>query len=167
MRKTALTGSFDGLLSDADIKNAALCCECGVCETYACPMGLQPRKINAMIKKALGEAGIRYPKGEGQGNESSMREYRKVPSKRAAARAGVAEYYDYQITELTEYEPKCVELPLREHIGAACEPVVKTGDTVKKGQLIAKCPDGKLGMNLHASIDGTVRVNENSIAIGG
>lgn len=165
MRKTGLTGSLDGLLSDRYIQNAALCCECGVCEIYACPMGLQPRRINAVIKKALGEAGIKYNKGEGQTEESTMREYRKIPTKRAAARAGAADYYDYNITELVSFEPCKVRLPLKQHTGALSEPVVGNGEKVKKGQLIAKCPEGKLGANLHASIDGTVTLTDGSIVI--
>ena len=36
---------------------------------------------------------------------------------------------------------------------------------VKRGQLIGKCPDGKLGTNLHASIDGTATVIGTSIRI--
>ena len=39
------------------------------------------------------------------------------------------------------------------------------GEFVKRGQLIAKCPDGKLGTNLHASIDGTATVIGTSIRI--
>ena len=34
-----------------------------------------------------------------------------------------------------------------------------------EGQLVAKCPDGKLGANLHASIAGTVVWTEGAIAI--
>ena len=47
------------LLQDPDILNARLCCECGVCELYACPMGLFPRKINALLKQELARAGVR------------------------------------------------------------------------------------------------------------
>ena len=55
-------------------------------------------------------------------------------------------------------------LPLRQHVGAPCAPVVAVGDEVKRGQLIAK-PTG-LGANIHASANGkVVEVNENEIAI--
>ena len=165
MRKTALLGSFDGLLSDPDIKNALLCCECGICETYACPMGLQPRRINALLKKALSEAGIRYTKGEGMKEENASRELRKVPSKKAAIRAGVVDYYDYEITDLKCAEPDEVFENLRQHIGAPSVPIIRDGEAVKKGQLIAKCPEGKLGANLHASIDGTASVQGEAIRI--
>ena len=48
------------LLEDKDIRQAAICRECGVCEVYACPMGLQPRVVNSLIKGELAQAGIRY-----------------------------------------------------------------------------------------------------------
>lgn len=165
MRKTSLSGSIDGLLSDPEIQNALLCCECGICELYACPMGLQPRKINGMLKRALGQVGVRYPKGEGMETESPVRELRKVPSKKAAAKAGVLKYYDYTITDLVCAEPKEVRIPLKMHIGAPCEPIIADGEHVTKGQLIGKCPEGALGTNMHASIDGTATVIGNSIRI--
>ncbi|MCL2508365.1 MAG: 4Fe-4S dicluster domain-containing protein [Oscillospiraceae bacterium] len=165
MRKIALAGSLDGLLGDADIRRAVLCCECGVCETVACPMDLQPRRVNAILKKTLAEAGIRYPKGENSGAESPMREYRKIPSKRAAVRAGVGSYYEYRITEIKSFEPQRVTLPLKQHIGVPCKPIVESGERVTKGQLIARCPQGKLGVNLHASMDGTVTVCGDAITI--
>jgi Na+-translocating ferredoxin:NAD+ oxidoreductase RnfC subunit len=59
-----------------------------------------------------------------------------------------------------------VRLPLKMHLGASSVPVVKPGETVKKGQLIADIPEGKLGAKLHASIDGTVNgVTEQYIEI--
>ena len=30
--------------------DAANCCSCGVCEMFACPMGLSPRKVNEYLK---------------------------------------------------------------------------------------------------------------------
>lgn len=46
-------------------------------------------------------------------------------------------------------------LPLRQHVGAPCVPIVKKGDSVKKGELIAK-PNG-LGANIHSSVYGKVK----------
>ena len=62
-------------------------------------------------------------------------------------------------------EPKEVNIPLKMHIGAPCEPIIADGEHVTKGQLIGKCPDGALGTNMHASIDGTATVIGNSIRI--
>lgn len=47
-------------------------------------------------------------------------------------------------------------MQLSQNIGAPSEPIVAKGDTVKRGQMIAKCQEGKLGANLHASVSGTV-----------
>ena len=51
-------------------------------------------------------------------------------------------------------EPKQVTIPMSQHIGAPCEPLVAVGDTVKKGQKIG---DGKgLCVPVHASVSGKV-----------
>lgn len=42
------------------------------------------------------------------------------------------------------------------HIGTPSVPIVKAGDRVKQGQLVAEIPEAKLGARIHASIDGTV-----------
>lgn len=156
MRKMAMGGSMDQLLEDPDIRNAQLCCECGICETYACPMGLFPRKINAMLKGELGKAGIRYKAEEKEWTASPLRENRKAPSERTAARVGVQKYYDYEITSLITAEPDRVELPLRMHIGAPAVPTVAVGDRVREGDRIAMPPQGALGASIHASISGRV-----------
>ena len=153
-------------LNDPVIRNAALCCECGICEAYACPMGLQPRKINSLLKKQLSAAGIRYARPEGAVYTASPeREMRKVPSKRLAARVEVLQYYHYPIREWIEDQPEQVSIPLKMHIGAPSVPVVAAGDRVSAGQLIAKCPDGALGSAIHASISGRVVSVGNTIEI--
>ena len=42
--------------------DAANCCDCGVCEMFACPMGLSPRKVNGYIKGELRKRGIQVPR---------------------------------------------------------------------------------------------------------
>ena len=156
MRKLALGEEITSLLGDSDVQKAALCCQCGVCESYACPMGLQPRRVNALIKEELGKAGIRYPKDGGDYVPLPERRSRKIPTERAAARAGVLEWYHTGLDRMEEFQPDIVTLPLNQQIGAPCQPVVREGDQVSEGQLVARCPEGKLGANLHASITGTV-----------
>ncbi|ATW25903.1 electron transport complex subunit RsxC [Candidatus Formimonas warabiya] len=51
--------------------------------------------------------------------------------------------------------PKKVVIPVSQHIGAPCTPLVKKGDAVKKGQLIAKS-DAFVSSPVHASLSGTV-----------
>lgn len=52
-------------------------------------------------------------------------------------------------------DPKIVEIPLRQHIGAPCDPIVKKGDQVKVGQLIGQAPSF-VSANIHSSVSGTV-----------
>jgi electron transport complex protein RnfC len=51
--------------------------------------------------------------------------------------------------------PSRVILPIRQHIGAPSAPIVKKGDYVKKGQLIAQS-DTQVSSPVHASISGIV-----------
>ena len=55
--------------------------------------------------------------------------------------------------------PEEVILPLSQHLGAPSKPVVKPGDKVYRGQLIAEA-DGFLSVPLHASATGRVRAIE-------
>lgn len=52
--------------------------------------------------------------------------------------------------------PKSVFIPVGQHIGAPAEVVVKKGDSIKVGQLIAKS-SGFVSANIHSSVSGTVK----------
>lgn len=72
--------------------DAANCCDCGVCEMFACPMGLSPRKVNGYIKGELRKRGIQVPRNM----EPHAREFvdeRKTPTDRLVARLGLSAYY--------------------------------------------------------------------------
>ena len=165
MRALGACRGLEEMLEIPAVRNAALCCECGICEIYACPMGLQPRRVNAMVKKALSGAGIRYQRPEGTWQARPERASRKVPAERAAVRAGVSAYSGIRIDTLLTAKPQRVTLALRQSIGAPSKPVVRSGDRVEQGQLIAACPEGALGANLHASICGKVTVEADHITI--
>ena len=51
--------------------------------------------------------------------------------------------------------PEKVYIPLSMHIGAPCEPLVKVGDSVFKGQIIGDVKSG-LGAPVHATVSGKV-----------
>ncbi|MDX8395557.1 MAG: electron transport complex subunit RsxC [Mariprofundaceae bacterium] len=60
--------------------------------------------------------------------------------------------------------PSLLILPIKQHIGAACEPLVKAGDHVLRGQKIAKS-QGYVSVPIHAPTSGTVmKVEEHKIA---
>ena len=49
--------------------------------------------------------------------------------------------------------------PLSQHIGAPATPIVKKGDRVLRGQMIAE-PTGFVSAPIHASVSGTVKAIE-------
>jgi electron transport complex protein RnfC len=51
--------------------------------------------------------------------------------------------------------PDVVKIPLSQHIGKPCDPLVKKGDEVKVGQLIGDT-DAFVGAPIHSSVSGTV-----------
>ncbi len=59
-----------------------------------------------------------------------------------------------QVTTFHTIEPKVLVIPMQQHIGAPCSPLVQVGDKVRKGQKIG---DGEgLCVPVHASVSGTV-----------
>ncbi len=73
---------------------------------------------------------------------------------------GVHPRYHKELTSGKRIEragpPKTAYIPLQQHIGAPCEPLVKKGDTVEEGQKIG---DAKAFVSapVHASISGKVK----------
>lgn len=63
----------------------------------------------------------------------------------------------YTLDKAIEFPPLSsnVIIPVSQHIGAHCEPIVKVGDRVKKGQVIAKS-EAFMHSPIHASISGEV-----------
>jgi Na+-translocating ferredoxin:NAD+ oxidoreductase RnfC subunit len=147
---------------------AVLCCECRLCEAYACPLELSPMAYYVTIKQELRAQGWRNEVHKRTDFEPhSMREYRLVPTHRLIARLGLTEW-EHQACPLDEgaYGPERVSIPLGQHIGAPAKPVVGAGDAVSVGDLIAEIPQDALGANIHASIAGRVsRVDEATIEI--
>lgn len=138
------------------LMEALICCECGICELYACPMGLSPRRMNAYVKDKLRKKGVRYQNEQEKTIAKEIREYRKIPVNRLISRLDLSKYKDIDVTGPFEVKSNRVCIPLKQCIGKASNPVVSVGDTVSKGQLIGKIEIGELGANVHSSIDGKV-----------
>ncbi|AKN30416.1 NADH dehydrogenase [Clostridium carboxidivorans P7] len=147
------------------LKQAMICCECGVCEMYACPMRLSPKRINVYVKGMLRESGVKWQNTTNTFTPNILRDYRKVPTGRLIARLQLDKYRKQRLQEGEGINPAEVKIPLRQGIGAGTIPVVNVGDTVEKGQLIGKVEEGKMGANVHASINGTISEISDSIAI--
>ncbi|RKD27162.1 Na+-translocating ferredoxin:NAD+ oxidoreductase RNF, RnfC subunit [Caminicella sporogenes DSM 14501] len=135
---------------------ALICCECGVCELYACPMGLSPRSMNGYIKNELRNKGIKYQKEQEKTIAKEIREYRKIPVDRLISRLGLTKYKGNKVIGPFEVKAHRVCISLSQSIGRPANPVVSIGDIVSRGQLIGEVKMGELGANVHSSIDGKV-----------
>ncbi len=148
-----------GLHRPADqVTAAVLCCECRLCEAYACPLELSPMAYYVGIKQELRAQGWENNVHKRTSlDPHPMREYRLVPTSRLIARLGLTEW-EHQSCPLdeTDFLPARVRIPLQQHIGAPAQAVVTPGAQVAVGDLIARIPEGKLGANIHASIAGRV-----------
>jgi len=151
---------FRGELSSEDLEKydcAYLCCDCGLCELYGCMMDLSPRSLFNYIKSELERMGIKNSHNRSDLEVNEFREYRKVPVDRLEKRLEI-DMYDSK-TPLTDFSADVdeVKLYLSQHVGIPAESVVKVGDSVKTGDLIADIPEGKLGAKIHSSISGKVK----------
>jgi len=138
------------------LMEALICCECGVCELYACPMGLSPRRMNAYVKDELRKKGIRYQKEQGTAIAKEIREYRKIPVNRLISRLGLTKYKDTGVDGPFKVKSNRVYISLKQSIGKAANSIVSVGDMVSRGQIIGRIQKGELGANVHSSIDGRV-----------
>lgn len=144
------------LAEEDKLTEAYLCCDCGVCENYACPMGLSPRRIIQALKQKLMEHEVPNPHREQPSRTRALFSAKRVPTSRLVSRLGLSQYdVPAPLTEV-DFQPEEVILSLKQHVGVPAKPLVKVGDKVRRGDLIGDIPPGALGARLHASIDGVV-----------
>ncbi|MFA7215979.1 MAG: electron transport complex subunit RsxC, partial [Bacillota bacterium] len=62
--------------------------------------------------------------------------------------------------------PGLIVIPLQQHIGAPCEPIVNVGEEVKLGQKIGE-PKGFVSAPVHSSVSGKVAAIEKRVHPGG
>lgn len=132
------------------------CSSCGLCEMYSCTQSLSPRTLITEYKTGLRRAGVPVPKDAVTEPVGMERAYRKVPMERLMARLGLTKYNVAAPMDDHCVPMDSVRILLSQHIGAPARPVVKAGDVVAKGAVIAAPADG-LSVGIHASVDGRVR----------
>jgi len=150
------------------VLQASMCSECGVCELFACPMRLSPRRINAMFKAKFKQEGLKYegPR-EIVDSQSILNSFRKVPTTRLAIKLDLLKYMDLHPEDGGEFAPGSVRIPLHQHTGAPAVARVRAGETVNVGDLIGEIPESALGARVHASLSGTVTDVGSAISIEG
>lgn len=144
--------------------SANLCMECGICELFACPMGLNPRRIQQLAKEELRALGQK-PAFSMADEQREVRLWRQLPSDRLAQRLQL-DFYAFPTPDTAVPIPaRMVRVPLRQHIGAPATPLVRVGDRVRAGQEIGSMAEGQLGASVHASIAGVVTEVAEAITI--
>jgi Na+-translocating ferredoxin:NAD+ oxidoreductase RnfC subunit len=149
------------LVGEANVIGTSFCCECNLCSLYSCPEDLDPKNVCTQNKRRLAAEKRRWenPPFHPRRPELHM-ENRKAPMHRLFHKLGLTRFRNVGPLDDRLLTAGKVGIKLKQHLGAPCEPLVKAGDRVAKGQAVG-CPpvaDGKpaLGAPVHASIDGTV-----------
>ena len=155
-----------GFQTGADAMVSTLyCCECNLCTMYACPEDLDPKNVCVQWKPMARERGLTFKGSPESITPHPMAEFRRVPMRRLIARLGLGEFNNIGPLVEHTFAPHSVSLPLKQHAGAPAVPVVKCGDRVRVGDLLAAPEAGKLGARIHASINGVVTVGKEAIRI--
>ncbi len=148
------------------VLNTMYCSQCGLCEMYSCPQGLSPKTLMGLSKAGLRDNGIKPEIFTESTEVHSEREYRTVPMKRLIERLDLSKYNVAAKIDNVNVTPSMVKISTSQHIGKPATPVVKIGDKVKTGDVIATFDDNALSVGYHSSIDGVVTsVNEKAITI--
>ena len=152
-------------IGESNVIGTQFCCECNLCTMIACPEDLDPKNVCTQNKRRLAAEGQRWNVAAEEARPGLHLNNRRVPLKRLIAKLGLSEYRNVGPLVSNGWQPKKVRLPLSQHIGAPAEPVVRTGDRVNVGDVIARPPSGKLGAVIHASIAGRVSSARDALVI--
>jgi Na+-translocating ferredoxin:NAD+ oxidoreductase RnfC subunit len=145
-------------MTGGDIWNqwAELCCACGLCTLYACPEDLYPKEACDEGKKDRRAAGLKFAQTRPV-EVHPMKEYRRVPLSQLRRRLQIEEYEKPTPFQEVVCRPAVVRIKMLQHTGQPAVPVVEEGGKVKRGQVVGRVEDSKLGAHVHSSIDGKVR----------
>ena len=151
--------------ADQMVAGTLYCSECNLCSMYSCPEDLDPKNVCAQAKPVARERGLFFTGTPESVTPHPMADFRRVPMGRLIARLDLSQFNNVGPLVDHKFSPNSVTLPLKQHAGAPSVALVKTGQRVKVGDLIAAPEAGKLGARIHASIDGVVRLTPNSVVI--
>ncbi len=155
-----------GFASGSDASVATLyCCECNLCTMYACPEDLDPKTVCVQNKPMARERGLTFKGAPSEITPHPMAEFRRVPMRRLIARLGLGEFQNEGPLKEHKFAPRKVNILLKQHAGVPSVPVVRSGDRVRAGDLLAEPPQDKLGARIHASIDGVATVTNDAVLI--
>jgi Na+-translocating ferredoxin:NAD+ oxidoreductase RnfC subunit len=136
------------------------CSGCGVCELYACPEGLSPRRAALELRR-------RYPRPAHSPREPAPREPstgRRPPTTALLRRLGLSDH-QRPVDHVAAPTVGELRLALLQGVGYPARPVVDEGRSVEAGRLLAE-PTAALAVPLHAPAAGTVsRISETHLTL--
>jgi Na+-translocating ferredoxin:NAD+ oxidoreductase RnfC subunit len=147
------------------VKNATLCCSCGVC-TEVCCQDISPKDVILHLKGILAKNKLRFtPVENKEYAPMEERRYRMISSSRWEDILGVKKFDAVPEFINERLMSQKVEIPMSGHIGAPSVPTVSVGDIVNEYDPIAVAADG-LSLPQYASISGKVTfVSKDKIVI--
>jgi Na+-translocating ferredoxin:NAD+ oxidoreductase RnfC subunit len=133
--------------------NAAGCTGCGLCELYACPMAISPRRVQNSLKRRLEGAA----RAEGAAEVHADRPGRRVPAERLKTRLGVAAYDAPMEVRGMSDAPTRVIVNASQPYAPALDILVREGEVVEAGQKVAAPTRGdRMGVPVYAGVGGRV-----------
>jgi Na+-translocating ferredoxin:NAD+ oxidoreductase RnfC subunit len=157
-----------GPMSDTLTHWAQACCECNICTLWACPEELDPRNVCVVTKRDLKQQGKWLAAEQLQKLTKAvhpLKSYRSVPTARLMRRLGLHQFKSEAPLYTGPITPKSVAISLQPSVGVPPTPVVRVGDRVREGDLLAAASESALSVPAHASIDGHVTAVGQSIVI--
>ena len=108
-------------------------------------------------KGLLGKHGLKRQNNKAPEKVKAERAARLVSSATLIDRLGIRKYVKDKVERrYTEFNPSMVYIELKQHVGKPATAVVKKGDRVSVGDVVARTAYEDLGTTMHASINGTV-----------
>jgi Na+-translocating ferredoxin:NAD+ oxidoreductase RnfC subunit len=147
------------------IAGTLYCCECNLCTLFSCPEDLDPKNVCVAAKPVAREKALFFAGRPETVKPHPLADQRRIPTRRLMAKLGVAGFRNEGPLEDRLPPPSRVVLPLKQHAGEAARPVVRPGEKVHEGDVVATPAEGALGARIHASIAGTVRSIDGSVVI--
>jgi len=160
MQALGFTGPKDRMIA-----GTLYCCECNLCSLFACPEDLDPKNVCAQGKPEARAKGLVFIGKPEDVQPHPLADSRRVPIRRLMNKLGLTEFQNTGPLDERPLAPARVTVPLRQHAGTAAVPVVRAGERVRTGDLLAAPAEGALGARIHASIDGVVSSVDGSVVI--
>ncbi|MBP7937096.1 MAG: SLBB domain-containing protein [Phycisphaerae bacterium] len=150
---------------EASTLGTLFCCECNLCTMISCPEDLDPKNVCGQNKRRLMSEGRKWEVDAVEARPKLHLDNRRVPLRRLLTKLGLTDFVNQGPMLKRAYQPRRVQLPLKQHVGAPALPVVRSGDRVKAGDVVARPSEGQLGAVIHASITGTVNLAKDAMTI--